>query len=277
MSDGTFQIPPGMVVCASWGMARTETAFALLEARSFTEAQGAKNIRWVHVPGALVSKSRNDAARSLLADPNAQWMLMIDLDMAFPADAILRILRTAYATHPHLDLVGAYCNLRGEVGLPTIDTGTGTWEVWYPESGVKDVMRTGAAFLLVKRHVFERIPGPWFALRIPQRPLDAIAEVDTYCRTIFDGRNPFRGRPDGAWERMTELASEDRSAVNWVPAEVGEDSSFCDRVTAAGMRIGVDTSIQVQHITTQMQNWEHLRRKQDERAREERLLSGLTA
>jgi hypothetical protein len=35
-----------------------------------------------------------------------------------------------------------------------------------------------------------------------------------------------------------------------VPAEVGEDSGFCDRVKNAGMRIAVDTSIEVGHLDT---------------------------
>ncbi len=274
MSETQWQCPPGIVACTSWGLARTDTAFWLLEMRSCCEELGIKNVQWVHVPGALVDKARNDTLRSLLAS-KAEWVCMIDLDMTGPREALAQILETAYARHPEYDVVGAYCTLRGDVNLPTIDTGTGTWESHYPGQGVIGVMRTGAAFLLIKRHVAERVAPPWFALRVPQRPLDAIAEIDTYCRTIFDGRNPFRDLPSQAWERMTAAAANAPSAHTWVPAEVGEDSSFCDRVTAAGLRIGVQTDLVIQHLTTVTQGPTDHRKAMDHLARQHRLLSGM--
>ena len=88
---------------------------------------------------------------------------------------------------PHVDVLGAYCPLRGSLALPTIDTGTGTWESWYPGSGVIEAMRTGAAFLLCKRHVFEKLQDPWFRMRVPARPIDFMAEVDNWARMKFDG------------------------------------------------------------------------------------------
>lgn len=270
-----WQCPPGIVACTSWGLARTDTAFWLMDMRSHCDEIGLRQtINWVHVPGALVDKARNDTLRGLLGSP-AQWVLMIDLDMMGPKDAVAKILETAFHHTPQFDVLGGYCTLRGEVNLPTIDTGTGTWESHYPGQGVVEVMRTGAAFLLIKRHVAERIAPPWFGLRVPQRPLDAMAEIDTYCRTIFDGRNPFRNLPSGAWETMVATASKAPSAHTWVPTEVGEDSSFCDRVTAAGMRIGVQTDLVIQHLTTVTQGPEDHRKAMDHQFRQHRLLSGL--
>ena len=272
-----FNAPPGIVALTTHGMAVADTLGALLEMRSFSERQGLLNVQWQIIHGALVDKARNEAARTLLKS-QGQWLLFCDLDMVMPPEALVQLVYTAYATHPHYDVLGSYCNLRGQTALPTIDTGTGTWESWFPGQGVVEVMRTGAAFLLIKRHVFERLPDPWFALRVPMRPLDAISEVDTYCRTIFNGQNPFRGRDDLAWERMTECASQDRSLKGpWVPGEVGEDSSFCDRVTGAGMRIGVQTDIVLRHLTTVAQGWEDHKRSMDDRARQDRFLVGMTA
>jgi glycosyltransferase involved in cell wall biosynthesis len=225
----------------------------------------------------LVDKARNEVMRGMLGS-QAQWVLMIDADMLWEPDAVLKLLVAAYGTHPQYDVLGAYCTLRGPLSLPTIDTGTGTWESHYPGVGVVQVMRTGAAFMLIKRHVAEKGPAPWFALRVPQRPVDAVAEVDNFCRTIFDGRNPFRGLPSQHWESLEQAAaSHDSARGAWVAAEVGEDSSFCDRVTAAGLTIGVHTDIVTRHLDKEMKDWTHHRKAMDEREKQDRLLSGFTA
>lgn len=276
----TFEVPRGHVCCTTWGLVRHETMSWLWETRAYTEQQGLTNVRWHTIHGNLVDKARNEAARQLLADKAAGWLLFVDADMVGEPNAIFYLLQTAFGSHKHLDVVGGYANLRGLNGgcLPTMDTGTGTWESWFPGQGVVGVMRTGAAFLLIKRHVLERIPDPWFALRVPMRPLDAIAEVDTYCRTIFNGQNPFRDREDRAWERMVGCATQDRSVrTPWVPGEVGEDSSFCDRVTGAGMKIGVQTDCVLRHLETVARDWTDHRKYLDERERQDRLLVGMTA
>lgn len=251
-------IPPGHVIITTWGMVRGETVQSLLDSRAFTDAQGLTGIQWQLLPGALPEKTRNEAVRNLLRDPNAGWLLQIDADMQWAPDAIVNILRVAYGDVPHADVIGAYCPLRGELALPTIDTGTGTWESHFPGSGTLEVIRTGAAFHLTKRHVYEALRDPWYRLRVPARPIDFLAEVDNYARIKFDGRNPFRGRPDQAWERLEQCARDDPSAApeQFVPQEVGEDSGFCDRVKAAGFRIFVATDIPVGHVETKVTTWQ---------------------
>lgn len=275
MTAQSFQSPPGHVVCTTWGLVTKETAHWLLEMRSQSERQGLNNIVWRMEPGTLIDKLRNDTARAMMADANAQWLLFVDADMQGPPEALVQLLYAAYGSHPHFDVLGGYANLRGEMAIPTIDTGTGTWESWYPGQGVVEVMRTGAAFLLIKRHVFDRIRQPWFATRVPLRPLDAIQEVDSFCRTIFDGRNPFQYLTGEPWEQMVQCAATHMSVQGpWVPAEVGEDSSFCDRVTAAGLRIGVCTDIVVNHIDHVARGPGDHRKWMVERERQDRLLSG---
>ena len=192
MTEQQIQIPPGLLVLTSYGSVTMETTRAWAELRSFNDRQGLLNVGYDIIPGGLVEKARNDAVRRAL-QMGAQWLGMLDADMTFQPDAWLKILQTAYGHTPWFDVVGGYCSLRGEMALPTIDTGTGTWESHYPNSGILEVIRTGAACLLVKRHVFERIPDPWFRMRVPSRPLDFMAEVDNFARIKFDGRNPFRG------------------------------------------------------------------------------------
>lgn len=267
-SMSEIQIPAGIVCVTTYGPIRHETAQHLMEMRSHAEKQGLHNVGWQMVPGTLVEKARNDAVRMMLGafQGNAQWILFVDGDMVFEATSLQRILLTAYGSCAWADVVGAYCTLKGDIALPTIDTGTGTWESIYPGRGPVEVMRTGAAFLLCKRHVFDRVAQPWFRLRVPARPVDFMAEVDNWARIKLDGKNPFRNLPGRPWEKLEQLASTDPSAAPgaFVPAEVGEDSGFCDRVKNAGMRIVVDTDIQIGHLDTKIVGWQDHKRKMAE-------------
>ena len=254
-----IQVPAGMCCITTYGSVTGQTAQSWSELRSHSEKQGLVNVAWAIVPGTLVEKARNDAVRQMLGlfQGQAQWLLMVDGDMTFAPDALHRLLMTAYGSHPWADAVGAYCQLRGEPFLPTIDTGTGTWESIYPGSGVREVMRTGAAFLLVKRHVFERIPQPWFRVRQPMRFLDAFAEIDNFARIKMDGKNPFRGLPGKPWETLEQMAASDPQSApgGHAHVEVGEDSGFCDRVKNAGFRIVVDTGIEIGHLDQKTITW----------------------
>lgn len=270
-----FQSPPGFVALPTFGHLTMPTVSSLLKLQQFNLVNGLNNVAYEFVPGALVAKARNDAVRQLLSNPQAQWLCMIDGDMQFEEQTLLRLLQTAYHTHPWMDVVGGYCNLRGGAALPTIDSGTGTWESHYPGSGVMEVMRTGGACLLIKRHVFERIPQPWFALRVPKRPIDALYEIDNYARIKFDGKNPFRGGPERFWERLEQCALQDPSVQQFTPAEVGEDSGFCDAVRAAGMRIAVNTDVVLGHVDTKIVTWEDHKKAMEESDWNQSLICGV--
>ena len=226
-SNGSFQCPPGMIAITSPGMIRVETAMNLVETCRFLEKHGLQTA-FAHFGGALADKARNDACRSMLANGHG-WVLFIDGDMVFQPDAAFKIIQTAYHTHPWADIVGGYCVLRGGA-VPTIDSGTGTWESHFPGSGVIEVMRTGAAFLLVKRHVCEKMAEPWFSVRQPQRWLDSFLEVDNLARTMYDGANPFQKLPGDPWGTLLQKAAEDSQSAKEVSGyEVGEDSGACDK------------------------------------------------
>jgi hypothetical protein len=261
-----IQIPPGLCVVTTFGSITGQTAECLMNMRSHSEKNGLTNVGWGMVPGTLVEKARNDAVRHLLGafDRTAQWILYVDGDMTFQPDALMRLLQVAFGTHPFADVIGAYCTLKGDVGLPTIDTGTGTWEPVYPGRGPVEVMRTGAAFLLCKRHVFERLPEPWFRMRVPARPIDFMAEVDNWARMKLNGSNPFRGLPGQPWEKLLELASSDPSSQTFTPTEVGEDSAFCDRVRNSGMRILVHTDVEIGHLESKVTDWRTMKKKMAE-------------
>lgn len=278
MTD-TITVPPGHVCVTTYGAIRSETVQSLMETRSVCEKAGLLNVTWRFVPGTLVDKARNDSVRGVLADPNAQWLLFIDADMVWDPGAVLQILQTAYAETPWADAVGAYCPLRGDLAIPTIDTGTGTWESTFPGGGPVEVMRTGAAFILVKRHVYEHLAEPWYALRVPMRPIDAMLEVDNFARIKFDGENPFRHMPSAAWEQLERCAIDDPSCAHnqFTPAEVGEDSGFCDRARNAGFRIVVNTNIVTGHVDTKVVDWRQHKTAIQEQEKQCRLGAGLLA
>lgn len=257
-------------------MIQAQTAFNLVEAVRFNDKNGLTAVEYEQIPSGLVEKARNEACRRTLAKGHG-WMLFIDGDSVFAPDAIISLVRSAYAEVPHADVMGAYVPLRGEMALPTIDTGTGTWESWFPNSGIPEVIRTGAAFLLVKRHVLERMPDPWFRMRVPARPIDFMREVDNYARMKFDGKNPFTELPDRQWERLEQCAMSDPSAVReqFVPMEVGEDSGFCDRAKSYGFRIYVNTHIQIGHIDQVVRTSADHKTAIERMQTNEQLLSGL--
>lgn len=272
---GQLQIPPGHICCTTYGMLRHETTQCLLESRSWSEKNGLGNVRWYTLPATLVEKARNEACRIAVQDPNCGWLMFVDGDMTWEPNAIVRMVSTAFGACPQADVLGGYCTLRGDLALPTIDTGTGTWESWFPGSGPIEVMRTGAAFLLVKRPVLLGLKDPWFRIRVPARPVDFMAEVDNFARIKFDGQNPFRERPDREWERLEQCAVEDPSAGgDFTPGEVGEDSGFCDRAKNAGYRIFVDTDIVTGHVDAKITTWHHHKEAMEKMVKGQRQIVG---
>lgn len=251
MSEGT-PVPPGMIVCTTYGSVRVEMAKSMLEMRAIAERQSASNIRWEFAVATLVDKARNDAVRAVLADPNLQWLWFIDADMQFSPELIHIMLASAYGSASWADVLGGYCNLRGSPYMPTIDTGTGTWEPTLPNQGVLEVIRTGAACLLIKRHVLEQMKAPWFGIRTSPKGLDAMTNFDNYARIKFDGRNPFSALPE--WEQLFKCAREESSGApeGHEFHTVGEDSNFCDRSRALGFRIAVNTDAVVGHVDTKV-------------------------
>src|SRR2546427_6883921 len=120
-----IQIPSGLVVVTTYGVITQQTAQALMEMRSFSEQQGMKNVRYQMIPGTLVEKARNEAVRMMLREGHG-WMLFVDGDMIFAPDSLHRLLITAFGEMPFVDVLGAYCPLRGDLRLPPIDRCTGT-------------------------------------------------------------------------------------------------------------------------------------------------------
>lgn len=233
---------------------------------------------WISIPGSLVDRARNNAVATFLAhQPALGWLLFVDGDAVFQPDALTKLLQTAYADMPHADAVGGYCTLRGEPYLPTIDTGTGTWESVLPGQGVMEVMRTGSAFILMKRHCYERVQGPWYGTRNPMRAIDALAEIDNFAHTKFDGRNPLTAYPE--WQALLKCALDDPGSHKRPDpnAFVGEDSNWCDQMRFAGLRIFVHTDIEVHHADSAIRSAKDHRESMESREKMVRTLVGVVA
>lgn len=257
MTEG-FQAPPGIIAVTTYGSITAETHQCMLDMRGHAERMGLKNIHWITVSGSLVDKARNDACRMMLKS-QSQYIWQIDADMLFKPDLLEIMLRTAYGDPQtsHFDLIGAWCALRGDPYIPTVDRGSGQWEPTDAECGPVEVIRTGGACLLIKRHVLERMEYPWFGTRPAPRAIDMIFEVDNYTRIKFDGKNPFAGPQ---WDALLQCAQQDAASQRnkaiaegnmqpgWEFATCGEDSAFADKAKALGFRIVVQTDAVTHHL-----------------------------
>lgn len=250
------------------GSVTAETSACWTEMRAWCVANGFHNLEWLIQPAQLVEAGR-DAALQHALDEEYDFCLQIDGDATFGADFLARILKTAYAEVPDSDVVGAYAQLKNPPFLPTIDTGTGTWEPHFPGEGVLPVIRTGGHFLLVKTDILPRCGPPWFRTRRTIRPVDALREVDNYARCKLDGENPLSEADE--WTRLMDLAERESGAEG----SVGEDSGFCDRVKAAGGSIYVDTRLVSGHVSKRVIQPNDLRSAMRERDQKVRYAVGV--
>lgn len=242
-----LSIPSGTIFMTTYGGIRAETAQSLMLLQAAMQANGINNVDFRFIHGALVDKARNEAVMALLQSQR-QWMWMIDGDMEFGPDILHPMLVAAFQ-NDQWDIVGGYCQLRGPPYLPTIDTGSGYWESHLPNTGIKEVIRTGGACMLIKRKVLEAMEQPWFGLRNPGRPIDLMTDFDNFCRMKFDGKNPFMRVKE--WEQIMQCAVDERrppASVDPQQSTVGEDSNFCDKARALGFRIAVQTHAVLGHV-----------------------------
>ena len=171
-----------------------------------------RGVNRMFVQGSILTLQRNECIQRM----RGEWILFVDDDMVWDADAIARLVQTR--DEHDLDVVGGLCFRRTHPHQPTLyqrdDTDTQlyvTMEKW-PEDELVEVDATGCAFLLVTVRALEKIAGG------PMPPLD--------MRVGGPPPNFFR------WEGIK-----------------GEDIRFCEDLRAAGNKIFVDTSIKVGHVS----------------------------
>lgn len=162
---------------------------------------------------ANISAARNTLTLRFLDDYDAEWLLWVDSDMAFSADALDALLDSADKdTAP---IVGGLCfgMMQGRL-FPTIymlaedDDGLArTVRVGqYPADALVKVAGTGAAFLLIHRSALTTIRERGFNATFP-----------------FFQETEMHGQP------------------------VGEDVTFCLRALACNLPVHVNTAVKVGH------------------------------
>jgi len=173
-----------------------------------------------YVSGPNISTPRNLVVDEFLRSYDAPWLLMVDTDMVFSADALDRLI--AAADPVERPLVGALCfsPAAGEV-RPTMyeitqkESGALGFahRMTWPEDTCVQVSATGTGFLLMHRGALEKVAA--------------------HSRDIA-----------APWFRETPVGS---------PLKLmGEDMTFCLRAGAAGIPVHVHTGVQVGHMKPEM-------------------------
>jgi GT2 family glycosyltransferase len=141
------------------------------------EDESVAGIARVESGPALVA-ARNQLARVFMSTP-ATWLFMVDTDMVFDADVIARLKQ--YAS-PQV-IAGALCFgwfPEQRIAKPTL-YGPGMQQIFdWDDNEVVSVEATGAAALLIHRHVFETTPEPWFT----QDPHGMWGEDQGFCQNV---------------------------------------------------------------------------------------------
>ena len=217
-------------VCVSWispGEVRHEFVESIMSMNLYFSERGRKVVRaFVGLQsGPRIAEARSKVVEAF-AETRAEWLLMIDSDMVWEADALDKLLETADPVDA--PIVGGLC-FGGRADKPMFPTiysvvadDDGNFHgvnsvIEYPKDSVIKVGATGAAFLLVHRDVFVKMrkafgklpggepnPYPWFV-------------------EASNGGKPY-----------------------------GEDISFCIRALALDIPIYVDTRVKIGHIKTRV-------------------------
>jgi hypothetical protein len=179
---------------------------------------------------ANVSAPRNSLTSKFVDDYEADWLLWIDSDMGWEADALERLLAVADpATAP---IVGGLCFGAFEDRLfptmyqiATVDGELTTIRLDdYPDDTMMQVTGTGAAFLLIHRSALVAIRDRGFNRTFP-------------------------------WFQETEISGK--------PA--GEDLTFCIRAGLCELPVHVHTGIKVGHHKSHLLTHDMFRKQQSER------------
>jgi len=164
--------------------------------------------------GNVLPWQRNEIINRMQGD----WVLFIDDDMVWRPDTIARLVATA--DEHDLDMVGALCFRRAFPFQPTMymrekpDDGLYLPREWWDDGEIVEVDATGMAFILIRTRVFE---------------------------TYIDGPIP-------SYEERRKLGGPPPNFFHWY-GSMGEDLRFCQEVKAKGVKIYVDTAIEVGHIS----------------------------
>jgi hypothetical protein len=174
-----------------------------------------------------VAAARSEIAAYFLDHTDGEWLFMVDSDMGFAADTVDRMVESAEANG--VPVLGALCFAQ------KIDPDLKQGELYAARMRIqptlyayREVPATGErgfqSITKYQRGTFQKVAGTGAACILIHR--EALAAV---------GAHPFMPVTDPT------------AGGNGTPRTFSEDLSFCIRVQAAGLEMGVDTSIRTTH------------------------------
>lgn len=174
-----------------------------------------------------VAAGRNEAAAHFLAHTDGEWLFMVDTDMGFAPDTVDRLVASAEANG--VRVLGALCFAQKlDTDLEQGPYHAVRYRIQPTLYGYTEVQDTGErgfrAMTKYRRDAFQHVAATGAAcVLIHREALEAV------------GPEPFMPITDPT------------GGGNGTPRSFSEDLSFCIRVQAAGLEMGVDTSIKTTH------------------------------
>jgi hypothetical protein len=173
-----------------------------------------------------VAAARSEIAAYFLAHTDAEWLFMVDSDMGFAADTVDRMVASAEANS--VPVLGALAFAqKQDPDLAPGDFGAVRMRIQptlYSYQERANGERGFQSITKYRRDAFQHVAGTGAACLLIHR--EALAAV---------GPEPFMPVTDPL------------AGGHGTPRTFSEDLSFCIRVQAAGLDMGVDTSIKTTH------------------------------
>lgn len=173
-----------------------------------------------------VAAARSEIAAYFLAHTDAEWLFMVDSDMGFAADTVDRMVESAEANS--VPVLGALCFAQ------KLD----------PDVRQGDLYAARLRIQPTLYHWLERPNGEKGFQAITKYRRDAfqkVAATGAACllvhREALEAVGPMPFMP----------ITDPEAGGNGTPRTFSEDLSFCVRVQAAGLEMGVDTGIKTTH------------------------------
>lgn len=119
-----------------------------------------------------VANSRNNCVKAAL-EQKADWLFMVDSDMVFPHDGLVRLMAHERA------IVGGVYPRRGSgeiLGLPL------GFDPRHDYTGVNEMEHLATGFILIRMDVFADLPKPWFRTGIEGE--ETVTEDVQFCRDV---------------------------------------------------------------------------------------------
>lgn len=192
-----------------------------------TLAQNGIRTQIRYLPGeSLVTRARNRLVAEFMADTNFTHLQFVDCDLAFDADAILKMV-----THD-VDLVGGAYPKKGDPAKPdfVVNFIPGSADRLEVRKGLIKVVEVPTGFMCIKRTALQRLMDahPEWHCRMSSK---ITAEQLPYSYALFD----------------CGIRSYEPGGEKWY---LSEDWEFCRRMADIGIDIWLDPSIEFTHIGT---------------------------